>query len=259
MEVMTQGVAGDTASRPSTAAAALLSLESVTQQGLTDHGTPVTVLDGLSLAVAPGEFVAISGERRSGKTTLLRVAAGMEPPQAGVVRVRGRRITGVSGGRRARRARAVGYVPKRLRLADGKRVVDHLVLPLLAQRVAFAPATARAHEALDRIGAMALANVAPSDLTAGQQVLVALAQALVARPALLLADEPGATAEPDERAHLLRILRTLARESTDLGLVVTTRDEIGRAGATRVLTLSDGRLTGENSQGRVIPLPARAR
>lgn len=256
---MTQGMAGDMASRQSRVSAPLLVLESVTLRRVSDHGSLVTVLDGLSLSVSPGEFVAITGESRSGKTALLRVAAGIEPPQMGVVRVRGRRITGVSGGRRARHARAVGYVPKRLQLAEGKRVVDHLVLPLLAQRVPFSLATARAHEALDRVGATILANDAPIDLNAGQQVLVALAQALVARPALLLADEPGTTAEPDERAQLLRILRTLARESDDLGVVVTTRDEIGRAGATRVLTLSDGRLIGESSHGQVIPLPARVR
>lgn len=255
---MTQGVAGDMASRQNTETAALLALDSVTLRRSED-GMPFTVLDQLSLVVAPGEHVAISGARRSGKTSLLRVAAGLELPQGGVVRVCGRRLTDVSGGARVRHARAVGYVPKRLRLVDGKRVVDHLVLPLFAERVPLGTATARAHEALDRIGAMALASAAPHDLSAGQQALVALAQALVRRPALLLADEPGTTAEADERAQLLRILRSLVRESADLALVLTTRDEIGRAGATRELTLSDGRLTGESSHGRVIPLPARAR
>jgi putative ABC transport system ATP-binding protein len=257
---MTQGVMGDTASRQNTATAALLSLESVTlQRHSEDDATPFTVLDRLSLSVAPGEFVAITGGRRSGKTALLRVAAGLEPPQRGVVRILGRRITGVSGGPRARRARAVGYLPKVLRLSEGKRVVDHLTLPLLAERVPLTTATARAHEALDRVGAMALANTSPHDLSAGQRGLVALAQALVRRPLLLLADEPGAPAEPDERAALLRMLRTLARETQDLGLVVTTRDEIGCAGATRMLTLEDGQLSGEPSRGRVVPLPARAR
>jgi predicted ABC-type transport system involved in lysophospholipase L1 biosynthesis ATPase subunit len=255
---MTQGVAGDTASRQNRATVELLSLDAVTLRRSED-GMPFPVLDRLSLVVAAGEFVAISGARRSGKTSLLRVAAGLELPQGGVVRVGGRRLTGVSGGARARHARAVGYVPKRLRLAEGKRVVDHLVLPLLAERVPLAIATARAHEALDRIGAMALASTAPHDLNAAQQTQVALAQALVRRPALLLADEPGATAEPDERAELLRLLWSLMRESPDLALVLTTRDEIGRAGATRELTLSDGRLTGESSHGRVVALPARAR
>lgn len=259
MEVISQGLEEERASRRARPSATLLSVESVLVRHRIHDGTRVTVLDALSLAVAPGELVAISGARRSGKTTLLRVAAGVERPQTGLVLVNGRRITDVSGGSRARRTRVVGYVPKRLRLVAGKRVVDHLALPLLATRVPLSTATARAHEALDRVGAMGLANAAPHELSGGQEALVALAFALVRRPLLLLADEPGTRAEPDERAQVLRILRVLAREDKRLGLVLTTRDEIGCAGATRVLTLSEGRLEGETRLGRVIPLPAPAR
>lgn len=255
---MTQDVTGGTASHRASDAAALLSLDRVTARRRVGDGF-VTVLNGVSLDVAPGEFVAVTGGRRSGKTALLRVAAGMEPPRAGVVRVRGHRITGVSGGARARRARPVGYVPKALQLAEGKRVVDHVALPLLAERVPLTTATARAHEALDRVGAMDLAGALPHDLSAGQQALVSLARALVRRPQLLLVDEPGASAQPEDRDRILRFLRSLASERADLGVVLTARDETGSTGATRTLALSDGRLVDATPRGRVIPLPARAR
>jgi ABC-type methionine transport system ATPase subunit len=236
----------------------LLSLDGVTVWRRIDAAL-VAALADVSLDVSPGEIVVIAGGRRSGKTTLLRVSAGIELPQAGVVRVRGRRITGVSGGARARRTRVIGYMPKEMKLVAGKRVVDHIALPLLAERVALQTAIARAHETLDRVGAMDLAAAVPHELTAGQQALVALARALVRRPALLLADEPGAKAEPDDRDRILRLLQSLASESADLGLVVSTRDEVGAIGATRVLSMSDGRLTSARGHGRVIPLPARAR
>lgn len=258
MEAMTQGVMGGTTLCPGLGAPALLSLDRVLAHRRID-GMVVRVLDDVSLDVFAGDFVAVTGDRRSGKTTLLRLAAGMEQPLAGVVRVRDRRLTGVSGGARARRARAIGFVPKQLQLADGKRVVDHLMLPLVAERVPLTTAAARAHEALDRVGAMDLADALPLDLSAGQQALVALARALVRRPALLLADEPGATAPREDRDHILRLLRSLAREHEDLGVVLTARDEDGAAGATRVLRLCDGRLTSAAPRGRVIPLPVRTR
>lgn len=258
MRLMTRGAAGGTASRQLRRTPALLSLDCVTLWRRVD-GMDLLVLDEVSVDVLPGELVAISGDKRSGKSALLRVAAGMEPPLSGAVRVRGRRITGVSGGSRARRARAIGYMPRKLRMVPGKRVVDQVALPLLADGVPLVTATARAHEALDRVGAMALATAAPPDLDAGQHAFVALARALIRRPALLLADEPGATAAPDERVQILRVMRSLAREHPDLGLLVTTRDETGSAGATRVLTLCGGRLADDASRGRVIPLPVRAR
>lgn len=258
MKPMTRGAAGEIASRHRRPEPALLSLEDVTLRRRVDS-LHLTVLDGVSVEVLPGELVAVSGDRRAGKTALLRVAAGMEPPQSGVVRVRGRSITGVTGGSRARRARAVGYMPRALRPVQGAHVVDHIALPLLADGVPLMTATARAHEALERVGAASLASAAPHDLDAGDHALMALARALVRRPSLLLADEPGATAGPEERTRILRLLRSLAREHPDMGLLVTTRDATGCAGATRVFELSEGRLVGEASSGRVIPLPVRAR
>jgi ABC-type methionine transport system ATPase subunit len=258
VEAATAGVAGGAVSDLKLEAPSLLSLRDVTVRRQI-AGAAVTVLDGVSLDVAPGEFVAVAGERRSGKTSLLRVAAGMEMPHRGVVRVGGRRITGVSGGARTRRAREVGFVPKELRLAPGRCVADHLMLALLASRVPLVTATARAHEALDRVGAIDLAGARPAELSGGQQALVALARALVHRPTLLLADEPGVMGQPEERSEVLRLLRGVARDTPGLGVLLTARDEAGIAGATRVLTLDAGRLTNVTPEGRVIPLPARAR
>lgn len=148
-------------------------------------------------------------------------------------------------------------MPKELQLAAGKRMVDHIMLPLLAGGVPLSAATSLAYEALDRVEAMDLAAAAPHELSPGQQALVALARALVRRPALLLADEPGAKAEPDDRDRILRLLRSFASENPDLGVVLTARDTAGETGATRVLSLSDGQLANAAVRGRVVPLPVR--
>lgn len=256
---MTQVVAGGTASRRLSPVTALLSLDAVGVRRRAGDGAVTDVLDDVSLEVSPGEFVAVVGGRRSGKTSLLRVAAGYEPPSAGVIRVCGYRITNVSGGVRARRTRPIGYVPKELQLAAGKRVLDHLMLPLIAERVPLTTASARVHEALDRVGSMELASAGPHDLGAGQQALVSLARALVRRPRLLLVDELGAKSQPEERDHLFRVLHGVVRDSLDLAVVLTTRDEAGSAGATHTHTLSDGRLTGATPGAHVVPLPARVR
>lgn len=253
-----EGMAAVMRRHPDEPSGLALALDSVTVTRADGGGPPLTVLDAVSFHVWPGEIVAIRGGRRAGKTTLLRVAAGCELPQSGTVWVGGKPITGVSGGRRARRARAVGYVPKRPRFADRRSVADHVALPLLAARVPLASATVRAYAALDRVDALELADTAACELTPVERCRVALAQALVARPAVLLVDEPGMTANAEERSRLHRLLWELARERPELAIVMTTRDDRGLAGA-RVLTLADGRLTEPVRDADVIPLPVRER
>jgi putative ABC transport system ATP-binding protein len=238
---------------------ALLSLETVTRRHRAGRQT-LTVLDGISLEVWPGDVVAIWGARRSGKTTLLRVAAGIETPDAGVVRFDGKELAGCSAAERARLLRGVGYVPKEWRVAHGKPVVDHVALPLLAEGRPLASAMAKAHEALDRVGAGRCADAATDELGPGDQMRVALARALVRNPRLLLVDEAGVTAEAGERDEILRLLRSVVAEQDDLAFVLTTRDAAGIGGAARVMSLGEGRLrTYDRAPAEVVPLPVRPR
>jgi len=220
----------------------------------------IAVLRDASFELWPGELLAILGPRRSGKTTLLRIAAGLERPDAGVVRLDGRVLADLSGDQRTRRLRAVGLAPKHWRVSRGKPVLDHVALPLLAESRPLMTAMAKAHEAIERVGAGHCANASVEELGPGEEARVALAQALVREPQLLLVDEPGALASPDERDELLALLRALAAERPQLALLVTARDATGVTGASRVLTLDAGELRGAPAPAgaAVLPFPKRA-
>lgn len=219
----------------------------------------VAVLEDVSFAAWPGELVAILGPQRAGKTTLLRIAAGLEAPDAGAVRLDGAVLGELSAAERTRRLRSVGFAPKRWRVARGKPVLDHVALPLLAEGRPLMTAMAKAHETIERVGAGHCAGLDVDELTPGDETRVALAQALVRDPDLLLADEPGVLAAPDERDELLRMLRAIAAERPRLAVLLTARDTAGVAGARRVLTLDRGALRGAGAPPSAEVLPFRPR
>jgi predicted ABC-type transport system involved in lysophospholipase L1 biosynthesis ATPase subunit len=216
-----------------------------------------TVLADVTFELWPGELVAILGQRRSGKTTLLRIAAGIEIVDTGVVRLDGEVLHTLSASARTRRLRAVGFAPKTWRVARGKPVLDHVALPLLAEGRPLVTAQAKAHEVLERVGAPHCAGALADELAPADETRAALAQALVCEPRVLLIDEPAVLAAPDERDELLVLLRELAAERPRLALVLTSRDVAGVAGARRILTLDDGVLRGaaEPPSADVLPFP----
>jgi putative ABC transport system ATP-binding protein len=235
----------------------LLSLAGVTRTHPVGRELRPT-LDDASLKVWPGDVVAIWGVRRSGKTTLLRVAAGVEMPDAGTVRVCGHDIARLSESERTRCLRQVGYAAKDWRVASGKPVLDHVALPLLADGRPLSTAMAKAHEAIAMVGATGCAEAFSHELLPGDMTRVALAQALVREPRLLLVDEPAVAADPDERDALLRLLQTLAAER-DFALVLTSRDAAGVGAAARVMSIGDGRLRSyDREPAEVVAFPMRA-
>lgn len=236
---------------------ALLSFAAVTRLHPVGR-VPRAVLDDVSFEVHPGEVVAIWGTRRSGKTTLLRLAAGVERPDAGSVRLDDRDLAEFSTAERTRRLRQVGYASKEWRAATGKPVVDHVALPLLAEGRPLPSALAKAHEAIEQVGAGGCAEAFAHELPHADLTRIALAQALVREPRLLLVDEPGVTAEAGEREALLRLLRSLVAEREQLAVLLTSRDVAGFGGAQRVLSLgTDGRLRNYEREAQVVPFPGR--
>ena len=212
----------------------------------------LVVLDDVSLTVAAGECVAIYGTRRSGRTTLLRIAAGLLTLDAGEARFDGRELA--SCGTRVLGVE-IGYCDARFDAAHGGDVAAHVALALRARGVGRRESRARAVAALERAGASACAELDPRELQAGELVRAGIARALVTEPRLLLLDEPTSGVEPEERERVLALLRALA----DGGLAVLATVGEPVTGPHRVLALDGGRLGGDAvpAQAPIVSLPPR--
>jgi putative ABC transport system ATP-binding protein len=215
------------------------------------------VLHEVSMRVEPGDLVSVWGLRRSGRSTLLRIAAGLEPPDAGFVRLAGRDM----GGHDSDEIRGeIGYCRRSFGPSDGRAVLDRLVLSQLARGATRAEATGRARGALARADARRCSELRPSELAGGEAVRVAIARALTGRPRLLVIDEPTLGVDIVERDQILALLRSLADDG--IAVLTSTDKAAGLAGASRALSLSDGELRGgdEPEVADVVPIrPLRSR
>lgn len=198
-------------------------------------------LHDVSLTLEAGELVAIWGRRRSGRSTLLRVAAGIEPPDAGTVRFGGRDLA-ARGGHAL--GYGIGYCGRTLRGDQGRVVLDELVVGQLARGIPVAAARAEARSALERVGAerCATLTLTLNTLDAAEAVRVMLAGALTLRPSLLVLDEPTKGVDLLDRDAILLLLRSLADEG--LGVLMSVGETTALSGADRALSLSDGELHG---------------
>lgn len=218
--------------------------------------TKVVALDGVSFEVDAGEAVGVYGARRSGKSTLLRVAAGLERPDAGRVLLDGEELAQRS--RRGRELRArIGRAATERPPTRNERVVDHVATPLLFSGCSPRVARVQARATLARIAASEVADALTCELSPGEQTLVAIARALVRDPLLLLVDEPAIMPSPAERDRVKALLRELAAQR-DLTLVVASADIASARIAGRVWTIADGALRTSDRAGSVLPFPVRA-
>ena len=193
------------------------------------------------MEVREGELVFLYGARRTGKSTLLRTAAGIERADSGRVSFEGREIADGAGAL----GEGIGYVAKTLRASEEREVIAQVTAPLLARGAPLALARERARTALTRAGAERASEALLDELSAGETVRVALARALVLSPALVVIDEPVAAVELTERDGILAQLRALAGEGT--AVLASTAEPGELAGAHRALTLSHGRVRGPSA------------
>jgi len=233
----------------------LLALTDVSRR-LRDGARELTVLDGVSFNVSAGELVGVYGERRCGKSTLMRIFAGLEAPDGGSVKFDGRDIARLSIGGRARLRRRGG-----LALVSGdsgplwssQPVIEHVALPLTNDGLTLRESEGLARPVLEQVGVAALEHLRLDRLSLSDRVRVELARALVREPRLVLFDEPAVLPGPSDSRELHGLLRALAKSG--IAVVIASQDMNALAGVQRFLTLSDGRLRSTDSRRRVIPFP----
>lgn len=200
----------------------------------------VQVLRGVSLQLEPGELVILEGPSGAGKTTLLSVSAGLLTADRGEVRLAGRSLTGLSDAdRRALRARRVGFVFQRANLLAGLDVLENVVLAAELAGIARPAAEREALRLLQSLGIQHLVERSPDALSGGEEHRVAVARALVHRPAVVFADEPTGNLDGASGRAVAESLAHLSRVQ-GAAVIVATHDTRLRRFATRRVAMVDG-------------------
>jgi putative ABC transport system ATP-binding protein len=225
----------------------LLSLDRVSKTFQSGNRS-ITVLSDVSLALAPGERLAVIGPSGSGKSTLLALAAGLDTPTSGSVSLGGTSLAELSeDGRAVLRNSLVGFVFQNFQLIPSLTAAENVALPaeLLAQ---LPPDSiqARARELLVQVGLEDRTTHYPSQLSGGEQQRVAIARALINRPQIIFADEPTGNLDSVSAAHVLDLLIEL-NEQHETGLLCVTHDPRVAARMHRSIEVQDGRV--QDSRG----------
>ncbi len=200
------------------------------------------VLDGLSLQAAPGDYVAVMGESGSGKSTLLNLIAGLDTPDAGRILIDGRELHSLDDADRTRLRRArMGFIFQAFHLLPHLTIERNVALPLALNGVDADVARQRVHELLEAVGLSERRREYPARLSGGEMQRVAVARALVHKPALVLADEPTGNLDAQSAADVLQLLRTQLKRDNAIGILVT-HSSIAAATTDRVYRLVGGQL-----------------
>ena len=199
---------------------------------------PRDVLREVSLEVRRGEYVAVVGESGVGKSTLLNLIAGLDPPDRGSIALDGADLASLGdAGRTLLRRSRIGFVFQAFHLLPHLTVAQNVALPLSLNDIDPAQAQARLADMLAAVGLAAAAGAYPRELSGGELQRVAIARALVHRPLLLLADEPTGNLDAETAKQVLALLREQVKRESGAGILVT-HSALAAATADRVLTLT---------------------
>ena len=215
----------------------VLRFENVSKQYPGGHAA----LEDVSFEVAEGEMLFVTGHSGAGKSTLLKLIHLSERPSRGAVLFGERNLQRVRGGKVALHRREVGVVYQDHRLLHDRSIGENVALPLILRGTHRAEIGKRVRSVLERMGLGHRERALPSQLSAGEQQRVGIARAIVAEPALLVADEPTGNLDGRNAAGVLELMLELNRELGTSLVLVTHSDEIA-ARMQRVLTLEDGKL-----------------
>ena len=208
--------------------------------------TLIRAVDGVSLEVRAGEFVALLGSSGSGKSSVLNLIAGLDRPTSGSVVVQDRDLAKLSREELAKyRLHVVGMVFQSFNLIASMTLAENVELPLRFAEVDRAKRDALAKEALTRVGLQARMNHRPSELSGGEQQRAALARALINRPKLLLADEPTGNLDSHTGSEIMDMVREFNQQLGMTVVMVTHERSLAERYAQRLIFLADGKLVGD--------------
>jgi putative ABC transport system ATP-binding protein len=201
---------------------------------------PVAALRGVSFEAAAGDFIALMGPSGCGKSTLLHLVGGMDSPSRGRVALDGVDLNELGEEALARvRRSSIGFVFQFFNLLPTLTVAENVSLPMLLDGASEIESRRRANELLDHVGLAARANHFPAQLSGGELQRAAVARAVVAKPRLVLADEPTGNLDTDNGSQVMKLLADLNR---DLGVTVllATHSEEAAGYASRIIRMRDG-------------------
>ena len=207
----------------------------------------VRALDGVSLTIHKGEFVAIVGQSGSGKSTMMNVLGCLDIPTRGDYYLEGTDVRDLSDKELSRiRNREIGFIFQQYNLIQTLTVLENVELPLIYQGVNIDDRRDMALEALDRVGLSARIKHKPTEMSGGQQQRVAIARAIATKPPIIMADEPTGALDSRTGHEVLEFLQQLNREGTTVILI--THDNGIAATARRCVRLTDGRIVEDKVQ-----------
>ena len=212
----------------------------------TTHSYEAHALDGVSLSVEEGEFLAVVGTSGSGKTTLLNMLGGLDVPTSGGVWIRGVSLKDMTGEERTVfRRRNIGFVFQQYNLVPALSVYENIVLPLrLDGQQIDEPLL---DEIISILGLKDKMERLPETLSGGQQQRTAIARALLSKPAVLLADEPTGSLDSATGMEVVGLLRSCAARFHQTVIVVTHQEEVAQA-ADRIIRMADGKITSDRGE-----------
>jgi lipoprotein-releasing system ATP-binding protein len=225
-----------------------------------DGDREIVVLDRVSMEIEAGALVGVRGARRSGKSTLLRLAAGIALPDAGTIRFAGRDIAQMPGSERGRLLRSeIAFVSAAdWRASPGESVVDHVATSLGSAGLTMREARRRAMRVLDLVELAVGAAEPTTSLSVTERARVMLARALAREPRMLVLDEPGMLPSLGERDRFYALLRGAASER-NVTLLMASEEMGALQGVGLLISIADGELNSSESLGTVVPLPGRRR
>ena len=209
-------------------------------------GSTIGALQGISVDVEGGEYLAVTGPSGSGKSTFMNLVGALDRPTSGSLKVEGRELRKIRSDRLAQyRNETVGFVFQTFNLLARTSALDNVALPLLYSRKGHAHAREKARESLERVGLADRARHQPSELSGGQQQRVAIARALVNDPHIILADEPTGALDSHTTDEIISLFEAL-NETGITVIIVTHEPDIARR-AKRRITFHDGQIVEDSA------------